>query len=136
MTRTDGFLLRFTLLLTTLLGAAYATHSWIRAQNGLDPSGDLLPASYILNYLLAAGIVWCLYIFRRKIRQQIGFLFIGGSLLKFLAFFIFLYPTYQADGEMSRTEFASFFIPYLIALLAETYFTAKILRDLEKQDSP
>ena len=33
-----------------------------------------------------------------------------------------MYPEMKADGGISRPEFFTFFIPYLIALLWETYF--------------
>ena len=135
MRQNRAFLTRFTATLLLLLGGAFAIHAALRGRSGLEPLGDLLLASYAINCLLAGAIVWSLYFFRRRLRTPIGFLFIGGCLLKFLVFFALIYPGFQADGDMSRPEFASFFIPYLLALLAETYFTAKMLRDLEKEDT-
>lgn len=131
---TRSFLLRFTVSLSLVLGVSLALHCQGRMASGLRAFGDLLPASYGINFLLAAIIVWCLYLFRRKIRLQIGFLFIGGSFLKFGAFFLLLYPDFMEDGALSRAEFASFFVPYFLALILETYFTAKMLRELENED--
>lgn len=130
-----AFLLRFTGLLVASLGLALVAHAGVRAQTGLDPWGDRLLASYGINAALAAAIVWALFLFRRRIRTQIGFLFIAGSLLKFAAFFVFLYPSYQLDDDLSRAEFGAFFIPYMLALVLEVVFTAKILRDLENEDT-
>ncbi|MGB5499834.1 MAG: DUF6168 family protein [Maribacter sp.] len=83
-----------------------------------------------MNSILAATIFVVLYIFRGKLKNQIGFLFMGGSFLKFIFFFLLFYPAYKADGEMSRLEFAAFFIPYGISLIIETVFTAKMLKKL------
>lgn len=130
------FLLRYFLLLALVLGASFPFHTWLRERSGLPLFGDKLPASYLVNFVLAFAIVWLLYKFRKKVRQQIGFLFIAGSLLKFAVFFVAFYPGFRADGNISRGEFASFFVPYLLALFLETFFTAKLLRDLEREEAP
>jgi len=56
----------------------------------------------------------------------------AGSLVKFVFFFIFFYPTYIRNGDMSGQEFAAFFVPYAIALFLETYFASKMLKILEE----
>ena len=89
--------------------------------------GNLLPWSYGINFLLAIFIFFPLYFFRERFKYQIGFLYMAGSLLKFLVFFIVFYPAYKADGEMARLEFAAFFVPYAICLILETLFTSKML---------
>ena len=134
--RIQAFLLRYLMLLALVLGASFPFHSWLRERSGLSLFGDKLPVSYLVNFILAFAIVWLLYKFRKKVRQQIGFLFIAGSLLKFAVFFAAFYPGFRADGTISRGEFASFFVPYLLALFLETFFTAKLLRDLEREDAP
>lgn len=130
------FLSQYALWLTLVLGVAFSIHSWLRGQGGMSPFGDLLVVSYLVNMALALGIVWGLFAFRRKLRNLIGFLFIGGSLLKFLVFFLFFYPGFRADGTIVRAEFLSFFVPYLLSLVLETVFASRMLRDLEKEDSP
>ena len=131
-----AFFSRYFLMLTLALGVSFPLHSWARERSGLPLFGDMLPISYLVNYILAFAIVWLLFKFRKKIRQQIGFLFIAGSLLKFAVFFAAFYPAFRADGTISRGEFASFFVPYLMALVLETLFTAKLLRDLEREEAP
>ena len=55
-----------------------------------------------------------------KVRgEKIGFVFLMGSGLKFLLFFLLLYPAFNADGELSSMEFASFFIPYTLTTVVE-----------------
>ena len=89
----------------------------------------VIPA-YIWNAIMAMVIFSFLYLFRFKWKDQIGFIFIGSGLLKFVVFFIVFYPVYTADGKMETLEFSSFFVPYLICLFLETFFTAKMLNNL------
>ncbi|MEJ2161809.1 MAG: hypothetical protein P8X60_00380 [Robiginitalea sp.] len=128
------YLVRYMIFLGVILGISFGIHIWIRLRSGLSATGDLLPLSYFLNVLMAFGIVAGLFMFRQKLKNQIGFLFIGGSLLKFLFFFIFFYPSFTADGVIDRGEFSSFFTPYLLSLVLETYFTSVMLRNLEREN--
>jgi hypothetical protein len=52
----------------------------------------------------------------------------GGSFVKFLFFFIFLYPYYKLDGGLDSLEFAAFFVPYLISLIFETLGVIEFLK--------
>ena len=128
------YLLRYLIVLVVMLGISFVLHAWVRARSGLVSIGDLLVGSYLFNFFMAFAIVAGLYAVRFRMKQQIGFLFIGGSALKFLVFFLFFYPSFTADGSISRAEFSSFFVPYFLALATETYFTASMLQNLEKEN--
>ena len=86
--------------------------------------------SYVVNFMLAAIIFTALYKLREKQKDNLGFLFIAGSFLKFIVFFLLFYPAYKLDGEMSTLEFSSFFVPYLICLVLETFSLSKLLNKL------
>ena len=128
------YLLRYLMVLAMVLGISFGVHAWLRFQSDLQPIGDLLSLSYLFNFAMAFGIVAGLYLVRFRMKQQIGFLFIGGSLLKFLVFFLFFYTSFTADVTISRAEFSSFFVPYFLALATETYYTASMLKNLEKEN--
>jgi len=123
-------IVQFLILLIFSLGLAFVIHITVLNYKRLPRFDNLIVLSYVVNCILAATIFVALYIFRGKLKNQIGFLFMGGSFLKFIFFFILFYPAYKADGEMSRLEFAAFFIPYGISLIVETVFTAKMLKKL------
>lgn len=106
-------------------------HSWILENKGLDPYGNQLVKSYTLNIIMAAMVFFSIYAFRNKYRDLLGFFFLGGSLLKFVLFFIFLYPGYRLDGDLDRIEFLAFFVPYLFSLILETYFLVKLLNTVD-----
>lgn len=128
------FLWRYLGLLLGVLSTSFLLHIWFRAEQDQPAWGDMLPYSYLINLVLAYGIVVGLHLLRKRMKHQIGFLFIAGSLLKFLLFFIFFYPSFTSDNQISRSEFASFFIPYFLSLIIETYFTAVLLKNLEKEN--
>lgn len=128
-----GFLLRYLGVLLGVLGISLAVHAWFRTANGVAWDGDMLLFSYAVNLLLAFAIIWGIYALRRRMKAQIGFLFMGGSFLKFLLFFLLFYPAFTSDGDISRAEFGSFFVPYALALFLETGFASLLLRNLEKE---
>ena len=122
--------MQFALTLLACLSTAFAFHLLVLL--GLEkPFWDnLIVLSYLLNFALALGIFLALYFFRNKLGNAMGFLFMGGSLLKFAVFFVVFYPVYKNDGVIQGVEFAAFFVPYAIALVLETYFATKMLKDL------
>ena len=122
----------FLLILTATLGLSFFIHTALLEQFGNLKYGNLVVSSYVINAALATFIYLGLFIFQKKLKNYIGYLFIGGSFIKFIVFFIFFYPVYRSDGEMDRLEFAAFFVPYAISLVIETIFTAKMLKKLDK----
>jgi F0F1-type ATP synthase assembly protein I len=76
---------------------------------------------------LAIAIFLFLYKMRKKHKDQLGFLFIAGSALKFAVFFLVFHPDFMLDGDINKLEFASFFIPYLLCLIIETLSLVKWL---------
>lgn len=124
-------IIRFLAILVSLLLVVLLIHTYILQNQGLPKYADKILLSYIVNFILAAVIYVGLYHFKNKIKTQIGFLFMAGSFLKFIVFFILFFPSYKADGTMATSEFAAFFVPYTICLAIETIFTAKMLQKME-----
>ena len=87
----------------------------------------MLQLSYWVNGLLAIFIFSTLIFLKKKYNDQLGFLYMLGSFVKFGAFFLVFYPEFKEDGVLSKIEFSVFFIPYLISLLVETIDLIKVL---------
>ena len=87
--------------------------------------------SYIVNLILVIVIFGILYILKEKYKSQLGFLFLAGSFLKFAVFFILFYPFYKLDNNITKLEFAAFFIPYIIGLVLESVSLSKWLNKLD-----
>ncbi len=118
---------RFFILLLSGLGFVFFGHLIALNYNELPLFDDKIVLAYLINLLLAITIFLTLFFLRNKYRDSLGFLFMFGSLLKFGAFFILFYSSYNADGEISRLEFFAFFIPYAICLIIETTYLSKLL---------
>lgn len=95
---------------------------------------NMIISGYVLNMLLAALIFLTLYKLRNKFGDQLGFLFLFGSLLKFAVFFIFFNPQFRADGVMSRSEFLAFFVPYIACLFTETLSVIALVNSSQKSN--
>lgn len=114
-----------TLVLITLV-------SYVVQKQMMNSTGfTVLETSYIINAAFAGIIYGALYKWRQKHQEKLGFIFMAGSGLKFLAFFIFLYPWFKEDGEMTRIEFITFFVPYAITTALETFFLVRALNEVE-----
>ena len=124
-------ILSFLVIIVALLVLVFVIHVSCLSNLGLEKYDDKIVLSYVINFLLAATIYVGLYSLRNRLKTQIGFIFMAGSFLKFIFFFILFYPAYKVDGEIDTSEFAAFFIPYLICLVVETVFTDKMLQKME-----
>lgn len=122
---------QFLIALIALLAIAFFTHVFLLENFGYYKFKNKIILSYVVNGVLAGLIFISLYRFRNKLKNYIGFLFMIGSFIKFIFFFLLFYPGYNADGDMNRLEFAAFFIPYVICLILETVFTARMLQKLD-----
>lgn len=115
-----------------LLGAlvfAFGIH--LLALDGMElPLWDhKIVLAYLVNFVLAAVILFLVLFNMKAESAQAGFLFFGGSILKFLVFFLVFKPSYQIDGEMQTIEFITFFVPYLICLVLEVFYLSKVLNN-------
>lgn len=121
----------FSFKLLIFLSIAFIIHISTLYFVGLPMFSDMIIPSYLINLALAIGIFGILYKMKDKYGSQLGFLFLGGSFLKFIVFFIVFYPVYKLDGEVSSLEFSAFFIPYILCLIIETFSLVKWLNKIE-----
>lgn len=87
--------------------------------------------SYCINVLLACGVVVIMFLLKKRLKDQLGFVFMLTSMLKFVFFFVLFYPEYNSDGDLTRLEFLTFFIPYIICLITESVLLSKFLNSLD-----
>ncbi|WP_456421796.1 DUF6168 family protein [Lutibacter sp.] len=86
----------------------------------------IIPA-YIVNVVLAIVIYIGLIKLKKNNEQILGFVFLIGSFLKFTIFFLYFYPIYKQDGNMSTLEATSFLTPYFVCLTVEIFYLSKLL---------
>ena len=121
----------FSLKLLTILCVAFILHIFVLNFSGLPLFNDMIIEAYLINLALAIGIFGFLFKMKDKYGNQLGFLFLGGSFLKFIVFFIVFYPFYTSDGDVSSVEFSAFFIPYVLCLVIETFSLVKWLNKIQ-----
>ena len=126
---------RFTFLITLLLSIVFGIHLFALDSHSLPLFENKIITSYIINYILTILIFTGLVLLKKKFSESLGYIFFIGSFIKFIVFFILINPSFKEDGDVSRIEFVSFFIPYAIALVFEVIFLIKVLR-IEDQQQP
>ena len=93
---------------------------------------NLILESYLVNVVLAFVIYLAMFKLKDTQPNNMGFIFMMGSLVKFGIFFLMFFPSYKLDGAMSSLEFSSFFIPYASCLVLETVTLSKLLNNLKQ----
>lgn len=119
---------KFSLQLIAVLAITFCIHLSVLHYFELPLLENRIISAYLINCVVALLIYLSLYLLRKRMSEQIGFLYMGGSFIKFLLFFIFFYPYYKLDGGLDSLEFAAFFIPYLISLIFETLGVIEFLK--------
>lgn len=83
--------------------------------------------SYIINGSLSVFIFSTMVLLKGKYKDQLGFIYLIGSFIKYTVFFVVLYPIYKEDGTVSKIEFSIFFVPYIVSLTYKIIALVKIL---------
>tara|TARA_B110000908_G_scaffold143784_1_gene172965 strand:- start:250 stop:636 length:387 start_codon:yes stop_codon:yes gene_type:complete len=120
---------RFVLFLFSILLLVFVVHLSLLHLLNYDIFSNRIITSYTSNFLITVGIFTYIYKNKEKKTESVGFFFLGGSMVKFTLFFIFLNPFFMEDGLVTRQEFLSFFIPYSAALIVETQ---QLIKELNK----
>ena len=118
-------LISFHLYLFIVLGGSYFIHDYI-------VSFDHLILLYTLNLSVACFVYWLIFLLRDKQKEYLGFYFLAGTIIKFIVFFKIVLPIFKENDIVSKTEFLSFFIPYLLSLFVETKSLISLLNTPNK----
>ena len=109
----------------------FAIHLFVLSKKELPLFNHKIVLAYLVNIVLAMLIFIVLYAVRNRMKDKIGALYVGGGILKFIFFFALFYPSYKADGTISRIEFFTFFVPYSLMLVLEVFSLSKWLNKME-----
>lgn len=82
---------------------------------------------YIFN-ITATFLVYLFLIYVNKtFTNYTGFAFLGASLFRMMLAIIFLIPLIKGKVKDPIIDLSTFFIPYFLFLLFETYFTIRLI---------
>ncbi len=121
--------IRFVLLMFVILIVVFTIHNSILNYYQIPLFSNHLLLSYLLNFGLAIAILVLVERAIKKKSAHSGMFFITGSALKYLVFFMVLYPLFIEDNTISKPEFASFFVPYTVCLILEVTYLSKQLNN-------
>lgn len=127
----SNLFIRFAIKATVVLTVSFCIHVAVLNVFQLPLFENKIVLSYVVNLLLVVIIFGLLYLSKRKFKDQLGFLFIAGSVLKFGVFFVVFYPFFKLDNHISKLEFAAFFVPYGLGLILETISLVKWLNKID-----
>ncbi len=119
--------LRFSIGLLLVIGVVFIIDIGLLYYKKLTIFENLISYTYFSNILLAILIFAVLFYLQKNHEHILGFVFMGGSFLKFAVFFIFFSPVFKQDGDLTRLETLSFMIPYIACLIYETTYVSKML---------
>ncbi len=112
--------IRFSLIILTVCSITFGLHLVVLHFNNQAIFENRIILAYAGNYVIAIIILLILLKAPKRLKNSLGFLFMLGSGFKFGFFFLCFYGYYLIDGDISRTEFFAFFIPYSASLISET----------------
>lgn len=121
-------LLRFSFVFLGILAGSYFIHFWVIELLSLIRSTSIINLSYIFNGVFTLFLAATITVLRKKYKDQIGFIFLVGSFVK-LGLFVVVIKLY--GFEMSKSVFLDFFVSYVISLVIEVYYVAKILNPIK-----
>lgn len=84
-------------------------------------------AIYLFHFFSTFLIYWMLLLIHNNFQDKTGFAFMGASLLKMVAAVIFLLPVLINNTGYAFTNIISFFIPYFLFLVFETFYAVKLI---------
>ncbi len=113
------------------VGITFGAHLFLLNFLELPLYDNKIVLAYIVNTIFAIAVFIFLFSFQRKFKNQLGFLFILGSMIKFGIFFLLFFSSYKEDGIISKVEFFAFAVPYVVTLVVEVFYLSKWLNKMK-----
>ncbi|MCT8339379.1 DUF6168 family protein [Flavobacteriaceae bacterium TK19130] len=121
--------IRFSGIMLLVLAVTFGVHLTVLFLLELPLFQHKIVLAYIVNVVFGILLVAVLQYWLSSTSAQTGFIFMIGSGVKFLLFFLLFYPSYNADDNMETIEFVTFFVPYAMCLIVEVTFLSKQLNN-------
>ena len=81
-----------------------------------------------LGFSLVICVNFLIFSTKKKVFEQLGFIYLGTILLKLTLFSIIFYQSISTEQGLTFNTRISLFIPMIIFLITEVIFVAKILK--------
>lgn len=119
--------LKFTLIIVLLLGAAYFLQSKVINPSLTLDQNNLLEFSYLFNFAFTFVLMLNIFVFKKVLQENLGFVYLGISTLKLVLFY---YIVKTKNIEIEKSDFLLFFVPFVLCLGIEIFYVSKILNSV------
>ena len=126
----NTILTNFLVRLVVITSGVFVTHIFVLDALELPAFNNNIVVSYLANSLSAIIIFIILFALRDQFKNQLGFIFLFVSVIKFGLFLLILFKPFYADGILSKAEFFTFFVPYSFTHTIEIYSLSKWLNKI------
>ena len=116
-------LFKFSTLLLIIVGITYVLHIYLN-RVFFDGPVELINFAYKFNAGITLIFTTSIILVSEKLKEQLGFIFLASGAVK-LGIFAYLIKT--SDLSISKSVFLHFFVPYVICVILEIYYVAKLL---------
>ncbi len=121
---------RAILYITLVLTILFIAHYFV-AIGFNDYALQTLSLTYGFNFGITVVLLVAFRRIIKKNQKQVGSAFLLTSMIKFVLFFIVIYPFVKVSGGLKSFAFGAFFIPYAACVIAEVLVTIRLLNDLD-----
>ncbi|CAM4072657.1 hypothetical protein GIHI108528_02985 [Gillisia hiemivivida] len=123
---------KFTLIFSLILGLAYVVQVKLLEPGITEQDAILLKFSYLFNFAFTYFLILNIILFQKILKDKLGFVYLGISMLKFVIFFFLLK---SKNLEINKSDFLLFFIPFTLCLGIEIFYVSKILNSLNYNEN-
>lgn len=118
-------------LIIILSGSSFIHYNYV--ENKFDQSVfSTLLSCYLINLIVTVLLFLIIGFVHRANSSITGYIFLTGTLLKFIIYFSLVKPILTQDGEVTKLKFFFFFVPYILSLIIEVFW---LVRFMNQQDS-
>ena len=121
-------LYRLLFIFILIIVSSYLIQTGVSTTFLLERNIQLIQLSYVFNSLFAIAFSVAMILLSKKYNDQLGFVFMAGSLIKIGVFMAICKLT---TIEINRNTFVDFFIAYVICLIFEVICISKILNSIK-----
>lgn len=119
--------LKFSLIFSFIVGLTYIVQVKFLLPVENDEEAVLVKFSYLFNFAFTYFLMLNIIIFQKILKDKLGFVYLGVSMLKFALFFFLIK---SKNIEFDKSDFLLFFIPFFLCLGIEIFYVSRILNSI------
>ncbi len=119
--------LKFSLIFSFIVGLTYILQVKFLLPVENEEEAVLVKFSYLFNFAFTYFLMLNIIIFQNILKDKLGFVYLGVSMLKFVLFFFLIK---SKNIEFDKSDFLLLFIPFFLCLGIEIFYVSRILNSI------